>query len=113
MERLPNQREITINKPNYADGKELYFTGGVKSTLDAMQTLSGNGFKLYIYFLKNINWYTEILMPSHIARAIGIARASYYRAFDELIEHHYLCLQDGKEATYTFYAKPHFSQDEE
>lgn len=107
MERIPNQREVIISKPNYAEDKVLYFVGSVKYTMEAMQTLSGNGFKLYMYFLKNVNGYTEILVPAVIARTIGLSRTTYYRAFDELAEHRYIHLQKGKTSNYIFCDRPY------
>lgn len=110
MERFPNQRVVNTVKQNYTESKVIFYMGCLDNMCEAMAALSGNGFKLYMYFAKNANGYMETISPSHIAKITGLTRPTYYRAFDELVEHHYLCLHKDKSATYSFYEKPHFKE---
>lgn len=63
------------------------------------------GFKLYIYLAKNQDNYTFALSRADFMKWSNTKDKAYISAFEELVEHHYLILEKGKNF-YIFFDKP-------
>lgn len=106
MAMYPNQNTIQIHrnevKDNY-DKSNLYLKAYQSSLFQAMKTLSGATFKVYIYLLFNKNNYYLDFAPAHIAQEIGISADSARDALRRLKENGYLFERPGKKNLYDFY----------
>jgi DNA-binding transcriptional regulator PaaX len=106
MAMYPNQNTIQIHrnevKDNY-DKSNLYLKAYQSSLFQAMKTLSGATFKVYIYLLFNKNNYYLDFAPAHIAKEVGISTDSARDALRRLKENGYLFERPGKKNLYDFY----------
>lgn len=106
MAMYPNQNTIQIHrnevKDNY-DKSNLYLKAYQSSLFQAMKTLSGATFKVYIYLLFNKNNYYLDFAPAHIAQEIGISADSARDALRRLKENGYLFERQDKSHLYDFY----------
>lgn len=84
-----NQKVIRIIKAK-SDKDNIYGLFNKSSMYAAMQSLSPNGFKLWCYLNCNQQNYQFGLSLEDVQRNCGMARATYYRVVDELIEKNYL-----------------------
>lgn len=109
MAMYPNQNTIQIHrnevKDNY-DKSNLYLKAYQSSLYQAMKTLSGATFKVYIYLLFNKNNYHLDFAPAHVAKEVGISTDSARDALRRLKENGYLHNRPGKNNFYDFYEVP-------
>lgn len=89
MNTNPNQKRITINKPELRQlDKFAYY--GRDELAQACKLLNGSEFKLWIYLLAqspNVKW---TLSPSAIAKEFGIPEPTYHRVIKNLRKKGYL-----------------------
>lgn len=78
---VPNQNIYTIISPKVVPP---FVQIPLSDIEEASKQLSGTAFKLYIYFASNKNGYALEFWPVNIEKRTGVARASIYRALDEL-----------------------------
>lgn len=96
---VPNQKLITVKKKPC--GKDnLYVTINLTALQLAMTRLKPQTLKLWLYFAKNQNNY-QFALSAKAAEKFGVAKTSYYRAIEELMEKGYLVEMGGN--LYTFY----------
>lgn len=114
IELYPNQSSVTIHKTatNYAD-EEIPFCMFSKGCWNyASRTLTKkSSLQLYTYLLMNADGFQTGFSPQNIQNECGIARSSFFKARDELIEEGFLYLnkKDGKSLfydAYEFYESP-------
>lgn len=106
MAMYPNQNTIQIHRNDVEKGSgktQLYLTAYHYSLLQAMKTLSGASFKVYMYLLFNKNNYYLDFAPAHIAKEVGISTDSARDALRRLKENGYLFERPGKKNLYDFY----------
>ena len=105
MTSYPNQNTFLVNKEDVKreTGKSRpYLTAYVDTIQLAAQDLTGNSFKLYIYFLSNTNNYTSAFSPKDVSSKYGCSVDSVREAFKTLIKKGYLVLIDGTKTKYIF-----------
>jgi len=84
-----NQKVIRVVKGK-ADKDNIYGLFNKTAMYDAMRVLSPNGFKLWCYLNCNQNGYQFGLSMEDVQQNCGMARSTYYRTVNELIEKNYL-----------------------
>lgn len=111
QQKVPNQREITINKA--PTDKNNKYTANNLNALDeaAFRLQSKGGFKLYMYLAKNQDKYNFNLYSSDFQQWAGIGSTAYGTAFKELVSEGYLILKEGTKDIYTFYDKSQIKDD--
>lgn len=63
-----------------------------------MRSLTKSGYYLYTYLVQNQDGYTFTLRRKHVMDVTGLSKTSYYEAFQELIDKHYIIdCEDGYE----------------
>ena len=105
MISYPNQNTFLVQKEDVKreTGKSRpYFITYIDTIQSAAQNLTGNSFKLYIYFLSNTNNYTSAFSPKDVASKYGCSVDSVREAFKTLINKGYLVLIDGTKTKYIF-----------
>ena len=105
MISYPNQNTFLVQKEDVKreTGKNRpYFITYIDTIQSAAQNLTGNSFKLYIYFLSNTNNYTSAFSPRDVADKYGCSVDSVREAFKTLIKKGYLVLIDGTKTKYIF-----------
>lgn len=105
MISYPNQNTFLINKEEVKrdTGKSRpYLTAYVDTIQTAAKNLTGNSFKLYIYFLSNSNKFTSAFSPKDVATRYGCSVDSIREAFKTLINKGYLNLIEGTKTKYIF-----------
>lgn len=93
MAEYANQNRVIIHKEKVptGTGKERPFLLSFRDNLmEAMNDLSGTGFKVYIYLLCNSNNYTIDFSPAHISKEIGISKDSARSSLKEFERKGYL-----------------------
>lgn len=107
MERVPNQKRIEIIKEK-GDQQNLYTKNTIAAIDEAAHRLQSKcGFKLYMYFAKNMDGYSFNLSSSDFTKWAGVSLQAYNTAIQELIEHRYLVKKaDGSKNNYIFYDIP-------
>ena len=102
---FPNQRMITVKRESLYDRK-AYFKISQKSLQAAMNRLSGNALKLYLYFCANADEYSFYFRSKDFYENIAkMSEKTYQKVFKELIEEGYLVQEDPENGknTFTFY----------
>jgi predicted transcriptional regulator len=101
MITYPNQKVICVHKIP-VNNKELYTQINLNAINKALETLSGNAFKLFIYIAKNQNNHKFALSCSDIIKKLNISNKTYYNAFKELISTGYIQQTDEDSNYYIF-----------
>lgn len=105
IKRVPNQKKILVKKLE-TNKKGILFTKLTQEAMiEAMQKLSGNTFKVYMYFVKNNNDYEFALSRVDVENKTGLKKTAYDNAIKQLIECSYLVQQKEKN-NYIFYESP-------
>lgn len=107
-ELVPNQRELTTKKTK-CSGKvkdEYYTATNLNALKEAMKTLSGSAFKLWVYLGKNQDNYTFALSRADAMSWCGFSRNTFTKAFEELEKEGYLVQDKDKKYHYDFYELP-------
>lgn len=97
---VPNQKKVIIKK-EICDKNNLYATINMNALEKAMNDLSGEAFKLWIYFSKNQNNYTFDLSQK-AAEKYGIKKSTYYDNIKVLIKKGYLQQREENSNIYYF-----------
>lgn len=100
METYANQRVIVVNKED-CDKKNLYATINLEAMDKAAIDLSGNAFKLWIYFAKNQNNYKFALSSKELSQHFGLKIDAYNKAWNTLVEKGYLINSSGNYFIFT------------
>ena len=98
---VPNQRIIYVMRDS-ENARSNYFKIGHKQLDKAVNDLSGNTFKLYIYLANNKDNYKLELSSKHFILWSGTSDSTYDRAFKELKEKGYLLEIPDKKNQYFF-----------
>ena len=92
-EQYTAPQSITIHKTPLTS---QFLTIDIQANRNAMRTLSGCAYKIYIYLCENKDAYTFAPSKQTICTAIGISPRSYTNAKNELIQKGYMTpTQDG------------------
>ena len=107
MKSFPNQKIITINKPEY--------TGNfVQVSIDEWQlafaTLPRISFGLYLYLCGNQNNFRMGLSPTAIKNELGFSASSYHRGKNDLKREGYLIVSERSDHVLDFYTTPQCTQ---
>ncbi len=102
---VPNQRTVQTGQKEPCDKQHNYTVNNLEVMQEAMNALTGNEFKLWMYFAKNQAGYKVECSPVAIAQW-GIKRSTYKDAFNKLVELGYL--EEKSKSYYIFHerAKP-------
>jgi len=101
---VPNQKVVEICKVN-PKGKGIL---DIAANKEAMQTLSANGYVLYMHFVLNVPGYLEALSSKYIAETTTLSERGYYKSVEELIEKQYLVREQNPNFKdyFVFYEDP-------
>lgn len=97
---VPNQKHIIIKKEP-CDKDNLYTTINLQALQQAMQNLSGEAFKFWVYLSKNQQNY-EFDLSQKAAEQWGLKKTQYYNNLEKLIEKGYLQRKDEHSNIYYF-----------
>lgn len=102
---VPNQREYTTNKAKCSgkQANEYYTPVNLLALKEAMKTLSGTAFKMWMYLGKNQDNKTFALSKVDVMNWCGFSRNSYTNAFKELEKAGYLIQDSDRKHHYDFY----------
>ena len=102
----PNQKEIVINRETIAKGttKRAYLIAYQDNLIDAMKTLSGTAFRVYLCLLFNRDQYSTEFSPEYISKIAGMCSASCRKSFKELQESGYI--EELEKTHYLFFEVP-------
>lgn len=115
LKKLYACQKAIIIKKEWArrDSQDVNFSINKRDMLEAMNTLSTVGFKIYMYCMSNQNDYIFGLSRNDVCKQTGVSSRSYTTAIQELIQLNYLVYDnematDGHEQApvYTFYSRP-------
>lgn len=106
---VPNQKVVKV-KHYLCDGTHLYAMCNLKSNKKALQELSPNTYKLYMYFSLNQDDYTFALSCQAVCNATGMSDSTYKKAVRELVDKGYLVKSKTK-GLYIFYEGTENSPD--
>ena len=84
-----NQKTVSIYKEP-CDKNNLYTAINLSALQEAVSTLSGDGFKMWVYFAKNQNEWRMSLSSKHAEETFKLSKRRYDNAIKELIDNHYL-----------------------
>jgi hypothetical protein len=92
LKRSPNQYKIKIEKEKVVqtNDKRTYFLSYNDTMRQAARELSGNEFKLYIYFLSNKDGYESFFSPKDVKQQFGMCEDTARSCFHKLIEKGYI-----------------------
>ena len=102
MDTAENQKIVIVNKAT-TDKKHPYTPINIEVLNNALTTLKGNEFKVWMYIAKNQNHFTFALSRVAFCRWSGTSVSTYHRAVTSLIEKGYLVPSKSNSNTYTFY----------
>ena len=102
MATVPNQNVARINKEN-CDKSNPYTMNNLSALQLAMNELTGNELKVWLYFAKNQNGFRLEVSPAE-AVLWGIPKSSFHKAFTGLKEKGYLVERSNN--NYDFYDLP-------
>lgn len=100
---FPNQKIITIHKPEYEGN---FVQVAIDEWQEAFATLPRISFGLYLYLCGNKNKFNYALSSVAVQNALGVSDSSYRRAVDDLLAAGYLIMRKGNEHTLDFYTSP-------
>ena len=90
--RFPNQYKVVINKEevNRSTPDRRYFIAYQETLEAAARELTGNEFKLYVYFLSNRDKYEDLFSPDFFGKSYGVSADTARKLFQKLIEKGFL-----------------------
>lgn len=101
MKTYPNQKVICVHKAP-VNKKELYTRINLNAINQALENLTGNAFKLFIYIDKNQDEHKFALSCTDIMKKLNISNKTFYNAFNELIQSGYITQTDEESNYYNF-----------
>lgn len=101
----PNQKVVRIHKTK-SDKNNLYAIVNVKALMKALNELSKNEMKLYLYMLTNANEYTFAYSPEDVLQKTGASKRDLQRCFHNMIEKKYFIQSEDDKNFYHFYENP-------
>ena len=78
------------NSVIHKNDKTSYCIVGIDEMFDAMRSLTGAGFKLYMYLCKNKDNSVWALREKHALDSTGLSRNTYYKAMNDLKNQGYI-----------------------
>ena len=109
MAYYANQKTITINKPQ-CDRDDVKVILKRETIEAAARNLTGNEFKLYIYFASNSDGYKLDFSPKYFESIYGITAETTRKLVKQLEEKGYL-VQKEKSNLFDFFLEPHKQLD--
>lgn len=104
-----NQKTVKTNKEK-CDRNNYYATINLDALQFAVASLSGDGFKMWVYFSKNQNGWVQQLSSKHAQETFNLSKRRYDNAIKELIEGGFLVdantNPDDVVNSWEFYEKP-------
>ena len=104
MARYANQWSIKIDRQKVNFKNEQYFAVSEEEISFALESLSGNAFKLYIYLVGNRNGYILDFSTTHFCRTTNMSPNTARSARQELMD--IGVLEMTGEHKYTFHSVP-------
>lgn len=101
MPSVPNQRKIVIERTTDKCIKDFLKVSN-DNLYTAMYNLRGNTFKLWIYFVDNMNGYIMDLYPVDFCAKANVSDSTYRRSFEELENKGYLIKSPKQNNYYLF-----------
>lgn len=102
MESAENQKIVIVNKAT-TDKKHPYTPINIEVLNNALTTLKGNEFKVWMYIAKNQNQFTFALSSKETCRICNICRSTYVSAIHTLLDKGYLVPKADEKNVYIFY----------
>ena len=103
MKSFPNQKLITIHKPEYTGN---FVQVSFEEWQLAFATLPRISFGLYLYLCGNQNNFNLALSSADVQHCLNVSDSSYRRAVEDLLAAGYLMMRNGNEHTLDFYTTP-------
>ena len=88
---VPNQKVITIHQTT----QRPFVMVGIEEYQDAMRKMQPCSFAMYLYLAGNADGYRFELSKAAFENATGYAKASYHRAYKELVKFGYIYEDNG------------------
>ncbi len=105
MAYFANQKTITIHKPQIEkDATKIILDRKVVEA--AARELTGNEFKMYMYFASNSDNFDLDFSPSHFGNTYGITADTARKIVKKLEEKKYLIRRGRSENLFDFYLSP-------
>ena len=102
MDTAENQKIVIVNKDT-TDKKHPYKPINIEIWNNALTTLKGNEFKVWMYIAKNQNQFTFALSSKETCRICNICRSTYVSAIHTLLDKGYLVPKANEKNVYIFY----------
>ena len=102
MDTAENQKIVIVNKAT-TDKKHPYTPINIEVLNNALTTLKGNEFKVWMYIAKNQNQFTFALSSKETCRICNICRSTYVSAIHTLLDKGYLVPKGNEKNVYIFY----------
>ena len=102
MDTSENQKIVIVNKAT-TDKKHPYTPINIEVLNNALTTLKGNEFKVWMYIAKNQNQFTFALSSKETCRICNICRYTYVNAIHALLDKGYLVPKVDEKNVYIFY----------
>ena len=102
MDTDENQKIVIVNKAT-TDKKHPYTPINIEVLNNALTTLKGNEFKVWMYIAKNQNQFTFALSSKETCRICNICRSTYVSAIHALLDKGYLVPKVDEKNVYIFY----------
>ena len=99
----PNQKIITIHKPQYL---ENFLQVAIDEWQEAFITLPRTSFGLYLYLCSNQNGFPLSLSSADVQKRLNVSDSSYRRAVEDLLAAGYLIMRNDNEHTLDFFTSP-------
>lgn len=100
-----NQKTVKINKPEPQRDKARIIVD--REQLEAAaKELTGNEFKLYLFFASDSDGFKRDFSPAHFAEVYGVSADTTRKLFKQLEEKGYLKQDESKKNLYQFYLLP-------
>ena len=104
MKSFPNQKLITVHKPEY---KGNFVQIGIDEWQEAFVKLPARiSFGLYLHLCGNADGFPLALSSVDVQKSLGVSDSSYRRAVEDLLAAGYLMMRNGNEHTLDFYTTP-------
>ena len=100
-----NQKTVRINKPDPQKGNARIIVD--REQLEAAaRELSGNEFKLYMFFASDNDGFKRDFSPAHFADVYGVSADTTRKLFKQLEEKGFIKQDNYKKNLYQFYLMP-------
>lgn len=100
-----NQKTVKINKPEVERGRAKIIVDREKLEV-AGRELTGNEFKLYMFFASDNDGFRRDFSPAHFSEVYGVSADTTRKLFKQLEDKGFIKADENKKNFYQFYLLP-------